>query len=167
MDEHTATFFFVSRTPLYHAILSEPMNIPRPLKFLAVFLALFGFAFSLACSWKLSLLADSTREARESCLEAGSRAGCPVLFDQAILVQDIFSSALPDISLFLLASFLLAALTILSAKNARAKRAFSASLSIGIPDRHFQDPAIFLFNHLRLAFAQGILNPKIPSSFRR
>lgn len=148
--------------PSYRAILSKRMNISRSLKLLTVFLALFAFAFSLVCSWKLSLSMSSMREAQGSCLQAGSQAGCPLLSDQSMLVQDVFSAALPETSLLLMAFFLLAALALLSTKNTRAADAFSDSFLGGIPHRHFRNPAIFLFNHLRLAFAQGILNPKIP-----
>lgn len=138
------------------------MNIHRSLKLLAVSLSLFAFAFSLVCSWKLSLSTDFMKATPGSCLQASSQAGCPMLSDQAILVQDIFSAALPETPLLLVALFLLAALALRSAKTPHGTDVFFELFPTDIPDRHFQDPKIFLFNPLRIAFARGILNPKIP-----
>ncbi len=131
------------------------------MRFLAVFLALSALTFSVSCSRKAPATAYHTQEQPGFSLHSDTRADCPMSSERIYSIQDLFTSSLPE------TDPILSILLVLSATAASV--AIGTHLPVGSYDRHastvgralFRDPESFLFDRLKLAFARGILNPKI------
>lgn len=115
-------------------------------------------AVILTVSYGIAMGSDGVME---NCLFGSTISFCPMsLFEHLSLWQNMFVANLPKISVFylffFLISFLFIALRIAQSKSYKEKKIEKLYLK--------QKPDILLFDYLKEAFSQGILNPKIYES---
>ena len=134
------------------------MEIAKVIKYFTVFLLFSAFIFSIAYSQGSMETIYHFKTQTAQCPASEAQTGCPTISEHISSLQ-ILLTTLPDTR------------TILSLLLMLLVGAFLAFRSYPRKQHHdlvsikrlynTQNPEIPLFNHLKLAFAQGILNPKI------
>ncbi len=133
------------------------MGIAKHIKSLAFFLVLITFVISIACSWGSVETIYHFKTQTTQCPISEAQTGCPTVYEHISSLQ-ILATTLPNVSTVISLLFILL-LVVVFGSGLRNKSDIQGT-SIGHV-YNIQNPELSLFNHLKLAFAQGILNPKI------
>lgn len=134
------------------------MGIAKFVKISTVFLLLSTFVFSVAYSQGSMETIYHFKTQTAKCPASEAQTGCPTISEHISSLQ-ILLTTLPDTRTILsvLLILLMGAFLVL---RAYLKKQRHDLMPIG-RFYHTQNPELPLFNYLKLAFAQGILNPKI------
>ena len=137
------------------------MEIAKSIKFLTVFLMLFAFIFSIAGSWGSVETIYHFQTKTAPCPASEAQTGCPLLSEHVSSWQEMFITTLPDTRTALSMLFILSLLVIFAALGSHFKKQLQNQADLVKQFFYRQNPELSLFNYLKLAFARGILNPKI------
>lgn len=147
----------INKKILYTHFMSRS-EIAKFIKFSTVFLLFSAFIFSIAYSQGSMETIYHFKTQTAQCPVSEAQTGCPTISGHISSLQ-IFLTTLPDTRIILSVLLMLLAGALLAFKVYPRKQAHDL-ISIGRL-YHTQNLELPLFNHLKLAFAQGILNPKI------
>ena len=135
------------------------MGIVKSIKFFAVFLAFSAFVFSIAYSWGSMETIYHFKTQTAKCPASEAQTGCPTISEHISSLQ-ILATTLPDTRV-ILSALLILLLTAFVASGLHVRKQRHNQLILAGRLYYIQNPELSLFNHLKLALAQGILNPKI------
>lgn len=135
------------------------MGIAKHIKLLAFFLVLITFAFSIAYFWGSVETIYHFKTQTAQCPASEAQTGCPTISEHISSLQ-ILVTTLPDTRVILSALLILLLTAFVASGLHFRKQRHNQLISAGRL-YYIQNPELSLFNHLKLAFAQGILNPKI------
>lgn len=136
------------------------LDFAKSIKFMVIFLIFSAFIFNGAYSWKSVEIIYHLQTKTALCPQDEMQTGCPLISEHISSVQGMFANVLPETRsafLILLISLLLVFFATLRSQFRRQWRDPALSLKLL---SLLRNPELPLFNHLRLAFARGILNPK-------
>ena len=134
-------------------------EIAKFIKFSTVFLLFSAFIFSIAYSQGSMETIYHFKTQTAQCPASEAQTGCPTISEHIGSLQ-FFVTTLPDTRVFLSALLVLLLAAFVASGLCFGKQRPNQLISAGRL-YNTQNPELPLFNHLKLAFAQGILNPKI------
>ncbi len=135
------------------------MEIARSTKFFTVFLLFSAFIFSIAYSQGSMETIYHFKTQTAQCPASEAQTGCPTVSEHISSLQ-ILLTTLPDTRTILSVVLLMLLMGTFLVLGTHLRKQRHNLIPIGRL-YHMQNPELSLFNHLKLAFAQGILNPKI------
>lgn len=154
--------FLAIKNSLYLTLSMLRSEIAKPIKLLTVFLVLFAFVFSIAYSWRSMETIYHFQTKTALCPQSEMQTGCPMISKHLATVQGFLGNAVaPESRMALLILFVLSLLAIALLHVIFKRHLQSFSQNIRLCLYVLQRTALSIFSYLQLAFARGILNPKI------
>ena len=146
---------------LYYIVDMFRVDLAKSIKFLVVFLIFSAFIFSVAFSWGSIESIYHFKTQTALCPPNEIQLGCPLILEHITSIQELFMAATLDTRTAFLILFILSLLAWLTRIGLHFRKRIqrrSAQIQKFFYSKNLELP---LFNSLRLAFARGILNPKI------
>lgn len=137
------------------------INLTKSVKFLIVFLVLFAFIFSIVVSWMSVETTYHVQTNTAPCSQGETQTGCSQTFQHIDFLRGLFASTLLEARAALLMQFIIFLLAIFTVFWSRFRKERHDQLVSSRRFFHFKNPELLFCDHLKLAFARGILNPKI------
>lgn len=135
------------------------MEIAKSIKLFTVFLVFSAFVFSIVYSWGSMETIYHFKTQTAECPASEAQTGCPTISEHISSLQ-ILVTTLPDTRV-ILSALLILLLTAFVVFGLYFRKQHHNQLIPAGRLYYIQNPELSLFNHLKLALAQGILNPKI------
>lgn len=137
-------------------------EIAKPIKLLTVFLVLSAFVFSVAYSWRSVETIYHFQTKTALCPQSEMQTGCPTFSKHISSIQGVFGNTVtPQPRMNFLVLFVLSLLLIASLHTIFKRYLQSFSQNIRLCLYVLRRTALSVVSYLQLAFARGILNPKI------
>lgn len=137
-------------------------EIAKPIKFLTAFLVLFAFVFSIAYSWRSVETIYHFQTKTALCSQSEVQTGCPAISKHLGAIQGFLGNAVtPGSRMNLLVLFVLSLLVIASLRVLFKRHLQNFAQNIRLRLYVLRRTVLSVFSYLQLAFARGILNPKI------
>lgn len=137
------------------------MEIAKSIKLLTVFLVLSAFVFSIAYSLRSVETIYHFQTKTALCPQSEMETGCPLFSQHISSAQGFLGNAVvPELRMTLLILFVLSLLAIGALHTIFKKHLNNFSQDIRLRLYALQTGTT-IFSYLQLAFAKGILNPKI------
>lgn len=133
------------------------MGIAKFIKFLVILLVFSAFVFSVAYSWGSVETIYHFKTQTAQCPVSEAQTGCPTISEHISSLQMLVTT-LPDTRTILSVLFILLAVAVLGSYFIKQPNVRLAPIGRLF---HIKNPELSLFNYLKIAFARGILNPKI------